>query len=244
MRRPKPLGRSGVTLLELIVVLAILVTLTAAIGYAFAAGIDIQRLHTERSAALDRAGAMEERIRELLQGAGLSDAPEDAATYFIGQAETEDDTGELGADRLTFTTVAPDVPIAARMSQDDFEAQHLARGPVGGIAEVSLGITPVGADSEGTGLFERVQRPSDGDPAQGGLERLLAPEVERIGFQFWDGLEWVDTWDTTTGARRLPAAVKVNYALTGAAEDEIRVLIVPLPASDVDERNPAAGGGL
>ena len=233
--------RSGVTLVELLVVLALMTVLTGAVGYGFVAGLDMQRVHAARQAEQDRTEATELRITRLLQGAKLAANAADTTTYFVGVATTDAD--DLGCDQLTFTTTAPGVPPVARLSEDDFETQHLARGAVGGVAEVSLSMTPAGDAGDRTGLFERVQRPSDGDPTQGGTEAVLSDEVERIGFQFWDGLQWVTVWDTQAGVRRLPAAVMVSYVPVGAADsDPPRVFVVPLPASDVDEQDPVAGG--
>ena len=244
MSRPAIRRRSpaGVTLVELLVVMALMATLTAAISYAFVAGLDIQRAHARRRAEQDRTEALEQRITRMLQGAKLSADTDDPTMFFVGEATT--DAGDLGSDQLTFTTTAPGVPQSAQSSEDDFETQHHARGPMGGVAEVSFGTTPFGDAGDRTGLFERVQRPSDGDPTQGGTESLLAPAVDRIGFRFWDGLQWIDTWDTELDERRLPAAVMVSYLPEGASEDAVRVFVVPVPASDVDNENPLEGAGL
>ena len=242
MSRSRTRRRSGVTLLELMVVVTLVAVLTGAVSYGFVAGLDMQRVHARRQAEQNRTAAMEQRITQLLQGAKLTENAEDATTFLLGVATSDSDAGELGCDQLTFTTTAPVVPLVAQLSEDDFETQHAARGPVGGVAEVSLSTTPFGDAGEQTGLFERLQRPSDGDPAQGGTESLLSPEVDNIGFQFWDGQQWVSTWDTQTGERRLPAAVKVSYFSHGATDDEVRVFIVPIPASDVDAQDPAGSG--
>lgn len=233
--------------------MAMTVVLTAAIGYGFVAGLDMQRVHSQRRASADRVEAMERRITEVLRGATLSDDETDLTTYFVGG-----DTGTVGltassaaaaSGGLTFTTTAPGVPSAARFSEDDWETQQAARGPVGGVAEVSLSTTPVGMDAgDRAGLFERIQRPADGDPSQGGTESLLAPGVAEIVFEFWDGTQWLTAWDTLTGERRLPAAVRVTYVLNSeenrqeAAATE-RTFIVAIPASDVDALEPATGGG-
>ncbi|HZO91903.1 MAG TPA: hypothetical protein VFB38_26535 [Chthonomonadaceae bacterium] len=247
MTRRRRHNRVGLTLLELVFAMALAATLTVAIGYAFVAGLDLQRTQAVRRAAQNRTEAMQQRITRMLQGAKLTDTATDTTTFFVGEATGQSDNGDLGCDQLTFTTIAPGVPMAAQLSGDDFETQHNAYGPIGGVAEVSYSTTPVGDAGDQTGLFERIQRPSDGDPTQGGLESLLAPEVERMGFQFWDGLEWVDTWDTLNDTRRLPAAVKVSYTLRGARDNTVNVFVVPIPASDVTAQNPvtiqgSAGG--
>jgi hypothetical protein len=124
----------------------------------------------------------------------------------------------------------------------DFETLNDQYGPQGGVAEIQLSLTPVGQPaSSDTGLFLREQRPADSDSSQGGNESLLMPNVTTIQFEFFDGLQWQETWDTiTSGSRRIPSAVRVTYQLTG--EDQQRFIIVRLPFSDVTPTNPVTVG--
>jgi prepilin-type N-terminal cleavage/methylation domain-containing protein len=245
-------SRRGVTLLELLIVLTLVVILLAAVGYGFIAGLDMQRMSAQRQADQESLQAMEQRITRLLQGAKLSDDEGDRTTYFVGETVEVGATGDLGCDRITFTTTAPGVSQAAISSTEDFETQHERFGPQGGMTEVSLSMVATGDAGNRAGLFERTQRPSDGDPTQGGTETLLSERVAQIGFQFWDGTQWVNTWDTEMGERRLPAAVRVSYVFRGeerasepnAPAGGIRVFVVPLLCSDVDSLNPLAGTGL
>jgi prepilin-type N-terminal cleavage/methylation domain-containing protein len=246
----------GLTLIELLIVLGITAILASALGYAFTAELTMQRVEEARRADLDRSDATERQITRLLQGAKLTVPAESSpavvpgvlpglpagmavpaaqTTYFAGVVESS--ANELGCDRLTFTTTAPALPMAALSSTDDFETQQQARGPIGGLAEISLSVTPIGDASGRTGLFERLQQPSDGDPTQGGVEFLLDPQIERVGFQFWDGLEWVTSWSAASPPR-LPQAVRVSYTLRGAPPGEVRVFDVPLPSSDVSAQSP------
>jgi prepilin-type N-terminal cleavage/methylation domain-containing protein len=260
MKRRKKLQRQhGLTLIELLIVLGITAILASALGYAFTAELTMQRVEETRRAALDRSDTTERQITRLLQGAKLTAQAESSpaavpgvqpgqpaapavpaaqTTYFAGVVESG--ANDLGCDRLTFTTTAPALPMAALAGTDDFETQQQARGPVGGLAEVSLSVTPVGDAGGRTGLFERLQRPSDGDPTQGGSEFLLDPQIERIGFRFWDGLQWVTSW-SATAPPRLPQAVRVSYTRRGAP-DEVRVFDVPLPSSDVSAQSPQNTG--
>jgi len=254
--------RLGVTLIELLIVLVITAILASAIGYAFTAELTMQRIEEARRADLDRSDATERRITHLLQGAKLTlpaapgavpvlpaapgppatagpSAAPSQVTYFAGLAEGG--ANDLGCDRLTFTTTAPALPLASLDGTDDFETQQEVRGPVGGLAEVSLSVTPVGDAGGQTGLFERIQQPSDADPTQGGSESLLDGRIARLGFQFWDGAEWVTTWGAANPPR-LPQAVRVRYTLRGRPDSEVRVFDVPLPASDVNAEAPQSTG--
>lgn len=229
---------AAVTLLELIVAVAVMGIVVFAMAYAFAGGIDYERTALRQRAESGQVATIERRLTRLIQGARLPEGGEDDdSAYFLGLAESGESA--LGAERLTFLSDGESVTLAALESADDFETQHEARGPVGGLAEVSLSLTAVGDAGERRGLFERLQRPADGDPDQGGTERVLSDRVVRLGFEFYNGLEWVAAWDTTTGEYRLPAAVRVNYALESDPETLTRRLVVPLPASDVTADDPA-----
>ena len=252
MREKHSRQRHGVTLIELLIVLTITAILASAIGNAFTAELTLQRIQEKRRAEVNRSDVMEREITRLLQGAKLSANAANTSntanaantsnttSYFWGLAENG--ASDLGCDRLTFTTTAPAIPMAALDSTDDFETQQGARGPVGGLAEVSLSTTAVGDSGGRSGLFERIQRPADSDPSQGGSESDLDFQVERMGFQFWDGLEWVSTW-STTNPPHLPAAVQVSYTLYGTPSTDVRVFVVAIPASDVDADQPATGEG-
>jgi hypothetical protein len=177
---------------------------------------------------------MEDELTRLIQGARLSAST--TSSYF--QSETDSGGSNLGCDRITFTTIGDGVPMASVYSDDDFQTQQTSRGPVGGLAEVSIGTTPVGDPGDKTGLFERLQRPSDTDPTQGGNEFLIDSNVDSIGFEFYDGNEWIDSWDTTTGAVRLPQAVQVSYTLKDDTAHTTHLFVVPIPASNVTSLNP------
>ena len=225
-------------MLELLVVLVMMGILTSALVYAFVGGLDMQRRQAQRQSEQNPAARVEKRITRLLEGALLSEDTADTTTFFVAAAEQGD--GTLGADRLTFTTDSLGLSLATQQSTDDFETQHEQFGPQGGITEISLGIAPVGeAATSTTGLFERLQQPADGDATQGGTESVLEPAVTQLGFEFYDGIEWVTVWDTLNSTRRLPAAVRVSYTLSTDSEVQTHTFVVPLAASDVDADNPA-----
>lgn len=248
-------SQAGLTLLELVVTLVMSAVLMSAIAYAYAAMVDTKRTNDSREATVDRSDMMEREVTTLLQGArisSLTDASTNIAnpptTYF----QAVNDGGQSasgGADRITFTTTAPGIPDASMYSQDDFETQQTNIGPVGGLAEVSLGTTAVGNPNGREGLFERIQRPSDGDPTQGGTEWDLDDQVDTIGFQFWDGTEWISTWDTTTQTATatqpiaIPQAVQVTYTLKNDPSATQHLFVVTIPSSTVTAQNPFTSGG-
>lgn len=231
-------GWAGISLLELLVVLVMMGFLTYALVYAFVGGLEIERRQAQRQSEQNPASRVERRITRLLTEVILSEDTADQTTYFVAATEGE---GALGADRITFTTTAPGVPLVAQESVDDFETQHTQNGPQGGVAEVSLSMTAVGDSGSNAGLFERLQRPADGDETQGGTESVLEPLVSSIGFEFYDGVQWVTEWDTiNSGIRRLPASVRITYTLSTDSSDQPHSFVVTIPSSDVDADNPAS----
>lgn len=227
---------SGISLIELLMAMVMTAIFASALSMAFSSEITTQRLEETRRAEQDHTDALENRITAIIRGAKLTPTATDTTSFFQGISDSGSD--QAGSGRITLTTAAPGVPVASINSTDDFETQQTSQGPVGSITEVSLGTTPIGDAAGQSGLFERIQHPSDGDPTQGGYETLLDPDVKSIGFQFWDGLEWVTTWDTTTNTRRLPEAVQVTYTLNNDQQETQHAFVVDIPASDVTAQNP------
>ena len=222
------------TLVELLIVLVMLVLLTSALSMAFSAELKVQARQESNREHPDLTDSTEDQITQLIESARLTTI-RDRTSYFAGIASRQ--PSDLGCERLTFTTTAPGVPMSAWDSQDSFDQQQYTHGPVGGLTEISLSTTAVGDPGSKVGLFERVQHPSDFDPTQGGFEHVLDREITAIGFKFWDGSQWVSTWDSTSGNYRLPEAVRVSYKKNG---QPLKRFTVNVFASDVNEDNPVS----
>ncbi|MFM7186499.1 MAG: prepilin-type N-terminal cleavage/methylation domain-containing protein [Armatimonadota bacterium] len=230
----------GLTLIEVLVAMGIGGIVVAASAVAFRAGVDhlsfSQRiLQTEQSRADWTAG-----MRHQVACSFISADSNDSKTFFI--ATSDDASSDLGATRLTFTSAYASIPGGALDNALTFDDVHDTYGPLGGLAEVSYSTVAVGDAGTSTGLFERIQRPVDADPLQGGLESLVSADVSEIGFLFWDGVEWLTEWDTRSGTRRLPAAVRVQYRLTSEPSDQLHSFVIVVPTSDVTASNPVTQG--
>lgn len=212
----------------------------AASAVAFRAGVDnlyfSQRVLKAEQSKSDWTSGM----RQALSCALVSPDANDTKSFFI--ATSDDASSDLGATRLTFSSGYSSIPGGALDSALTFDGVHDTYGPLGGLAEYSYGTVATGDAGAATGLFERVQRPVDADPLQGGFESLVSPDVSEVGFLFWDGAEWLSEWDTRSGSRRLPAAVKVQYRLTNEATDQLHQFVVVIPTSDVTTSNPVTQG--
>jgi type II secretory pathway pseudopilin PulG len=233
--------RTGITVLEVFVAMVMTAILASSLTIVFSEELTLQRSIEARRAQQNRTDAMEKEITRMLRGAKLSTSLTDTSSFFQGVTDSGA-SAPIGCNRVTLTTTSPGVPIAALVSTDDFLTQQDKIGPVGGVSEVSFGTGPIGNAGGQSGLFERIQHPSDADPTQGGNETLLDPDVASIGFQFWDGLQWESTWDTTVGitttTHRLPEAVQVTYTLANDSYNTQHVFTVALPSSDVTPQNP------
>ncbi|CAN5421553.1 hypothetical protein BH11ARM1_BH11ARM1_06840 [soil metagenome] len=234
------MNRRGVTLLELLVVVAMMAVLMGAVTRAYVSSLDFNdKLRTGRDTS-DKHRIFEDRVRDLLLHVYLSGDASDVNSYFIA-GDPSAAAGSGAADQITFTTTGDSFPESLASSTTDFETLNSDQGPMGGVAEISLSTNPIGDAGNNQGLFVRKQRPADGDPTQGGKESVLNSDIATVEFQFFDGLSWVSVWDTRTGERRLPAAVKVIYTLNDDNTDH--TFIVALPFSDVTPTNPLTTEG-
>lgn len=192
-----------------------------------------------------RDAIFEDRMRDLIGRAFLATNTTDTSSYFVGgQLSGSENASNLPDDSLTFTTLGERIPAEYCESTDDFETLNERFGPVGGMVEVSLTLTPVGNAPVQEGLFLRRQIPSDGDNSQGGFESLLDPDIRQISFEFFDGTDWQLSWDTVASNQpRLPAAVRITYQRENDTND--RIFVVRCLHSDVTPDNPTEtpGGG-
>ncbi len=231
--------KRGLTLLELLVVSVMMVLITIGASAAYSAAVRYHTTVLPQREVYRAEQKFESYLRDLIERTFVDT---NADTYFIfsvgGNGPASGNSGDR-ADTMTFTAFGLHSSGAAANSELDFESQNESFGPQGGLAELSLSTTPVGDAADAAGLFLRTQRPADGDETQGGTERVLKENIQTIGFEAWDGLQWINTWDTTAMATpRIPSLVRVTYTLAGDTEETEHVLIVRLPRSDVTADNP------
>lgn len=226
------------TLIELLVTLVVSTIFVGTIGMAFSLGISFLQDQPDRLARFEDERAAPTQLKSLFSGAFLNPDEADSLSYFTAPEEA-------GGTATTVTFTSLSVPQdGAYLAERDSDSQTLNEqyGPQAGIAEVSLSTVAVGASARGEGLFLRIQRPADGDPTQGGIERLLIDGANDVSYEFFDGTDWIATWDTQAGTgRRLPAAVRITYSLPSEADP--RTLLFRLPLSDVTRENPVTQGG-
>ena len=226
----------GLTLIEVLVVVAITGLLTVYAAQALISGADYERRIREASSRQRSDVELENDLRVFIESAFLS-LENTQTTFFVGsEGLLNQGEGGSNADTLTFTRVGTRLSSDA-LDYDDFELANEEIGTVGGTEEVTLSLSPTGSASGKTGLFVRQQNPADGDPSQGGTERVLNANVTSISYGFWDGATWQTVWDTRSqGTARLPAAVRITYRLSNSETD--RIVTLRLRNSDVTQDNP------
>lgn len=240
--------RRGITLIELMTALVIGVFVVFGLSIAFSSAVRYQTEVAPRRQAVLQEFAIENQLRALIENAYIDNSLDSAHTFFIGRNDPSGSSalgsGEA-ATELMFTVAGSHLPGGALASVGDtFEDRNERLGPVGGVTERRIGLTPIGDAGNLTGAFLRHQTPSDDDPEQGGYESLLDERITSLSFEFWDGLDWQPDWDTETGERRLPAAVRITYTLA-EDEDTFRTFVVRVLGSDITASNPlgtTAGG--
>ena len=257
--------KSGITLIELLVSSVMFAIIAVALAQVFYMVLRYQVEAPKVRDAIDTQIQLEDRLTAILEAAYLSPTTTDLTTYVIGTTGGQNPNGSpttgatLGStinqanvnltsgqasDGIVLTIAGERLPPSYLTTQEtDLQVLNQQYGPQGGVAEVALSTTAVGDANGKTGLFIREQRPADSDYTQGGIESLFSADVKTIGFEFYDGTQWVGAWDTTqTGQRRLPAAIRVSYALN-SDPDTTHVFVVRLPLSDVTPTNPVGNGG-
>lgn len=237
--------RRGLTMLELLIASVIfgIVASAATTAYRFSVMHSID--YSRAQQVMERRVQFENQVRGLIESAYLSPSAASSSTCFIASSASGTTNG--GSSSLT-TENLPDTIVFSSIKR--VPANYLATTetsldtlndkyrPQGGVTEVGISTTTVGDPGNNEGLFIREQTPADSDHTQGGYESVLNPDVVQIGFEMFNGTEWVSTWDTTQGGQhRLPAAVRVSYSIRGD-ENTTHVFVVSVPLSDVTPDNP------
>lgn len=233
----------GFTLVELMVVLLAMSMILGASASVVREAIQHTERVKESRTASERDALFEDRIRAVFRAAYLSTDPTDASSYFIGGEDVDNEvSGNVGGGtQIIFTALTSKLPADLIQSSDDFETINDQRGPLGGVSEISISLTPVGDAPIDEGMFLRKQTPADGDPSQGGYESILDPDIRTIGLEFFDGTDWIEEWNTQqSNTPRLPSAIRFLYSREG--DDQDHYIVIHLPHSDVTPDNPVVIG--
>ena len=216
--------RSGFTLIEAMVASILTAIIVSAISTAFSVTVRHQQRFFEPRNRFENVAYFEDQVKNwIVKATFTNDANQ--STFFVADSVSGDSSV---SDRLVFSVAGNRLTGNALQDEEsDFALRNQKLGPVGGVTEVGISMTPVGEPGGQEGLYIRKQTPSDSNHEYGGFESLLSSDVSRFEFEFWDSTAWVATWDSAVEGR-LPAAVKVSYTLLSDPDTD-RVFVVRLP---------------
>ncbi|MDX1969536.1 MAG: hypothetical protein SFV23_20345 [Planctomycetaceae bacterium] len=212
------------------------------------------------TATSDSAGSVQEATststsgESSSSGGGTAGNAESATTTTIESEQEDEWTGSLGIRGsaselwidLSYIRRQIDFSMTATAGSDlqtvayFLSTANSSQGDSSGQAAVGEGLVR----SRGDRSVLRTLNASSGDSILPGPMELLAPEIEQVGFRFFDGLTWYEEWDSSTiGA--LPRAVEISIgfrapfddkgylgnAVVNAATKSFR-MVVAIPASD------------
>jgi type II secretion system protein J len=209
------------TLIEVLLALAICAIVLVAINAVYATAV---RLRNKTSAAVDEAAPINQTFEILRRDLKSTVGP---GGYLAGDFKCGAQTmgasmglsGQAGGSGLDFFTAT---------------GQLSDSTPWGDLQEVLYELkTPADREQAGMDLVRCVNRNLLSTTTQTPDVQYLMSHVETVQFDCYDGTQWRNTWDTSSGDTNLPTAVRVRIQLAAKEGDDTRgqeplELVVPL----------------
>ena len=194
------LKNRGFTLVEVMIVAAILALIMAILYGAFAGSLKTMEISTEGGEVYRKARLILNRIAQEISCAYLPLEQENSGIQYAFIGEDRKEEG-LPQDTLSFTSTA--IPL---------------RGPARGLKEIGYSITR-DPETDEPALVMREDITPDDRSDEGGRSYLLGAGVWGLDFTFYDtrGRDW-ERWDSTASlfAGKLPQRVKITILLKDA----------------------------
>lgn len=191
----------GFTLLELIITIGILASLTVAMTSLLRSSFDVRFALAKRSQNTNRIGAAMFQIAEDIRHTYSLATTASNAEYFIanGLQLGMMITTRQNEDRIMFT-VANHLP-----RQRDAQESNLAKV----VYELRDSKTVQGRKNLFRGETPRLPEQLDADIDE--RMRLFLPEVKRIKFHAWNGTDWEQNgWNSVRNQGRIPRMIKIE----------------------------------
>lgn len=209
LRSQRPQGEGGFTLLELLVATAIFAIVIAAAYSLFDASRSLTSRAEFSAQMFQSARSSLQAIEEDLRGAVMPGTAYD--TGFIGATSGSD---KEPLDKLEFVSVN-----RYTGAPHDVNETNVVRGI--DLSKVYYWIEP-DTKKAAHGLVR--ERPLELTPPSGPMHRdeditEIARDVVFINFRYYDGSDWLDSWDSTQ-TRKLPKAVEVTVYVQGEWRDQ------------------------
>lgn len=199
----RPARRSGMTLIEVMVAIAILAIVMTLVWGGFSQTAR-NKAHVEAESDYYHIArmALDRMTKELSMAYVSAQVNENQALRVMNTAFVGTDRGER--DRIDFTSFSH-----RRLYRDAHESDQ---------NEISYFVTRHPDDPSVNVLARRESNRIDEDPQRGGRIQIVAENVEGFDLEYYDPLveEWQRAWDTTQSAsqpNRLPSQVKIKLVL-------------------------------
>lgn len=124
-----------------------------------------------------------------------------------------------------------------------------ATAPWSPAQRVAYRLTEPTNDTAGLDLYRSVSRNLLAVTTDQPEDQFLMSGVETLLFQYFDGTQWRDYWDSTVETNSLPAAVKAQLFLAAGRTNRLREdpveLVVPVmvQATTTNQNTQSSGGG-
>jgi len=202
---------TGFTLIEVLLALMVSAIVLVIICTVFGSALKLQQ---SASASVDRSLPIERALSMMRKDLKNTVAPGGMLAGPLQSGSLQ--TGDANAGIQIYTTTGVMLPNA----------------PWSEIQKVTYGLqSPNDSSSNGKDLVRTVTRNLLTTGTEDDDEQFLASGVESLDFSYFDGANWLDTWDDTTETN-LPMAVRVNLQLAPmsaeAAKPDPIQLLVPL----------------
>ncbi len=246
--RPDPAarrGRAAFTLMELLLAVGIFAVVLLAIQSVFFSALSLRNrtvLQLEQSVPLEHALQILRRdLAGLVPPGGTFSGPLQSAVL-AGGGLGPSTTASTNSNRanLPGAVVSPELYTATGIIDD--------QRPWGEIVRVTYYLADPTNNSPGRDLVRAVTRnllPIVEDQPE---HQWLLGGVDHLQFLFFDGLDWIEVWDSTTAATPLPSALKIQLWLTSTnpgrtRSDPIELVVPLLVQAGTNQTDSAAGGG-
>ena len=223
-------GNSGFTLLEIMISISVAAIILTAAALCLNAAITSQRMIDPRVDTLQTA-----RVALALISADLRAAcPLDKSYAFLGDHRM---MGKVVADTIDFAT-------------HNYTPKHPREGD---FCETSYYLDKTSANGK-LALFRRRNPLIAQDPVSGGKREEIAPGVRGLELEYYDGLDWYDTWGDITGKKQansdidhpnlegMPQAVRITLSFDSdpaskKKQTEEEAAVAEIPTSDTPRTN-------
>ncbi len=216
---PRNSACTAFTLIEVILAIGIMAIALVAINTAFFAAVRLRQKTTQQ---LEQAQPVEQALavlrRDLLNAAGPGGVMEgdfrgSAFGGGIGGSSTSSKTKSANSSQAAQNTLASQNP----GSLDFFTTTGTLsdNAPWADMQEVNYQLVDAAdrAHSFGRDLVRNVNRSLLAVATATPEAQRLLSNVESLDFYYFDGMNWQESWDTTSGNTNLPVAVRVRLRL-------------------------------